>query len=184
MRNKGTIILLLLSAGTVLAGSMSVQVRSTKMRDKPSHLGRVVATETYGSVLEAGAPQNGWHLVTAPNGQTGWLHASALSQKPIVMRAGTRNVAVGVSSDQVALATKEVDPMLGFRFELLEDSTAGMSPNEVAPASKGFNEQLEKTFKASGKLDFAWVDRMEAFVVEVDEILTFREQGTLPRGDL
>jgi len=152
MKIRVLVMLLAVSAGTAFAASMSVQVRNCKVRATPSQLGTVVATVDYGAVVQAGAPQNGWYPVTTADGKTGWLHESALSKKPIAMRAGTSDAATGVSSDEVALA------------------------------GKGFNEKVEAKMKADGKLDYSWVDRMSAFQIGADQIATFRAQGNLPGG--
>jgi hypothetical protein len=152
MRIKGLAVLLALSASVGFAASMSVQVQKSKIRATPSQLGRVVATVEYGDMVEAGVPQKGWYAVTTRDGKKGWLHESALSEKAFSMRAGASDAAVGVSSDEVALA------------------------------GKGFNEQVEAKLKADGTLDFTWVDRMLAFNVTEDQISTFRRQGNLPGG--
>jgi len=152
MRIKVLAVLIVLSASVVFAASMSVQVQQSKVRATPSQLGGAVATVQYGDIVQAGVPQKGWYPVTTADGKKGWLHESALSGKPIAMRAGATDAAVGVSSDEVALA------------------------------GKGFNEQVEAKLKADGTLDFTWVDRMMAFDVSPDQILTFRTQGNLPGG--
>jgi len=145
-------VLFMVSAGAAFAASMSVQVRNCKVRATPSQLGRVIGTVEYGAVVQAGAPQQGWYPVTTANGAKGWLHESALSKKPVAMRAGATDAAIGVSSDEVALA------------------------------GKGFNEQVEAKLRAAGTLDFTWVDRMMAFNAGPDQILMFRKQGNLPGG--
>ncbi len=152
MKIRALAVLLALSAGAAFATSMSVQVRNGKLRATPSQLGRVVATVEYGAVVQAEAPQKGWYPATTADGKTGWLHESALSKKPIAMRAGTSDAATGVSSDEVALA------------------------------GKGFNEQIEAKLRADGTLDFTWVDRMAAFEVAADQIMRFRTEGNLPGG--
>jgi len=152
MRTKILIALLTVSAGAALAAPMSIQVRTGKVRATPSQLGAVVATVDYGAKVQAGTPERGWYPVTTPDGKTGWLHESALSRKPIAMRAGTTDAATGVSSDEVALA------------------------------GKGFNEQVEAKLRSEGKLDYTWVDRMAAFQVAADQIARFRTQGHLPGG--
>jgi len=152
MKNRVLAVLLAISAGVVLAAPMSVQVRNGKVRATPSQLGAVVATVEYGAVVQAGAPQKGWYQVTTSDGKTGWLHESALSKKPIAMRAGATDAATGVSSDEVALA------------------------------GKGFNEQVEAKLRKEGRLDYTWVDRMAAFDVSADQIRNFRTQGNLPGG--
>jgi SH3-like domain-containing protein len=153
MRTKVLIVLLVVSAGVALAAPMSVQVRSGKVRATPSQLGAVVATVDYGAKVQAGTPEKGWYPVTTADGKTGWLHESALSKKPIAMRAGTTDAATGASSDEVALA------------------------------GKGFNEQVEAKLRSEGKLDYTWVDRMSAFKVDANEISQFLKEGHLPGGD-
>jgi len=152
MKIRVLAVLLMASAGAAFAASMSVQVRNCKVRATPSQLGRVIGTVEYGAVVQVGAPQQGWYPVTTANGTTGWLHESALSKKRVAMRAGATDAAIGVTSDEVALA------------------------------GKGFNEQVEAKLRADGTLDFTWVDRMMAFNVGPDQILTFRQQGNLPGG--
>lgn len=153
MKMKVLAVLLAITAGVALAAPMSVQVRNGKVRATPSQLGKTVATVDYGEVVEAGAAQRGWYPVTMPDGTKGWLHESALSQKPVAMRAGTTDAATGVSSDEVALA------------------------------GKGFNEQVETKLKTEGKLDYTWVDRMAAFQISTDQMVEFRQQGNLPGGE-
>jgi SH3-like domain-containing protein len=131
---------------------MSIQVRNCKVRATPSQLGTTVATVDYGAVVQAGAPQKGWYPVTTADGKTGWVHESALSKKPIAMRAGANDAATGVSNDEVALA------------------------------GKGFNEQVEAKLRREGKLDYTWVDRMAAFNMSADQLMKFRLQGHLPGG--
>jgi SH3-like domain-containing protein len=152
MKIRVLVVVVAISTGAAFATSMSVQVRNGKVRATPSQLGRVVATVEYGTAVQAEAPQQGWYRVTMADGQTGWLHQSALSKKPIAMRAGTSDAATGVSSDEVALA------------------------------GKGFNEQVEAKLRADGTLDYTWVDRMAAFEVSVDQITRFRTEGNLPGG--
>lgn len=152
MKIKVLAVLLALSAGAALAAPMSVQVRNGKVRATPSQLGAAVATVEYGAVVQAGALQKGWYPVTMADGKTGWLHESALSRKPVAMRAGTTDAATGVSSDEVALA------------------------------GKGFNEQVETKLRKEGKLDYTWVDQMSAFEAGADQITQFRAQGNLPGG--
>ncbi len=153
MKIKVILVLLMLTGGIVFAASMSVQVQQSKVRATPSQLGSVVDTVEYGDVVNVGELQKGWYSVTTTDGKKGWLHESALSNKPIAMHAGTADAATGVSSDEVALA------------------------------GKGFNEQVEAKLKADGTLDFTWVDRMMTFNISPEQIVTFRTQGHLPGGE-
>jgi SH3-like domain-containing protein len=152
MKTKILIVLLAVGAGAALAAPMSVQVRNAKVRATPSQLGTVVATVDYGARVQTGEAEKGWYPVTTADGKTGWLHESALSKKPIAMRAGTTDAATGASSDEVALA------------------------------GKGFNEQVEAKLRTEGKLDYTWVDRMSAFAVDANAISQFLRQGHLAGG--
>ena len=152
MKTRVLAMLLAFWAGSAFAASMSVQVRNCKVRATPSQLGAAVATVDYGAVVQAGAMQKGWYPVTTADGKTGWVHESALSKKPIAMRAGTSDAATGVSSDEVSLA------------------------------GKGFNEQVEAKLRKEGKLDYTWVDRMAAYNDSSDQLMKFRLQGHLPGG--
>jgi len=152
MKIKVVAVLTCALALGALAAPMSVQVRNCKVRATPSQLGAVVASVEYGAVLQTGALEKGWYPVTTADGKTGWVHESALSKKPIAMRAGTSDAATGVSSDEVALA------------------------------GKGFNEQVEAKVRREGKLDYTWVDRMSAFNVSADQITQFRSAGRLSGG--
>jgi len=153
MKVKVLAVLLVLCAGITFAASMSVQVKTSKLRSTPSQLGRIVATVKYGDVIQVESSKRGWYAVKTADGKKGWLHESVLSSKPIAMRAGTTDAAVGVSTDEVALA------------------------------GKGFNEQVEAKMKADKSLDFTWVDRMIAFDISSDQIVAFRSQGNLPGGE-
>ena len=142
----------LILAGAAVAATMTVQVKQTKVKNKPSQLGKTVATVAYGEAVEAGPLERGWFPVTLANGQKGWVHQSALSTKKLALQSGTTDAAVAVSNDEVALA------------------------------GKGFNEQVEKKLRQAGTLDFTWVDRMATFVVSEDQIRDFLAQGDLAGG--
>jgi hypothetical protein len=93
--------------------------------------------------------------VRGPDGKLqGWVNLSALQDKMIVLKSGSENVAQGASTGEVALA------------------------------GKGFNESVEKEYKAEGNLDYTWVDRMGQIVVSADQLAAFINQGSLssPEG--
>jgi len=143
---------LLLAAGAVFAEEMSVTVKQTEVRDKPSFLGRILgAPLLYGdrvTVLDKSV--KGWVKVQGPDGKLqGWVSASALQSKRIVLTSGSQNVQQGASSGEVALA------------------------------GKGFNEDVEKQYKSEGKLDYTWVDRMETYNPPPDRVAAFLQQGGL-----
>jgi uncharacterized protein YgiM (DUF1202 family) len=148
---------LMLAAGIVFAADqkqMSVTVKETPVRATPSYLGKILGTLKYAdrvTVLDqpAGTPK-GWLKVRGPDGKLqGWVSLSALQEKTIALKSGTEDVAQGAATGEVALATK------------------------------GFTEEVEKEYKQENKLDYTWVDRMEKFVVTSDQLTAFITQGGL-----
>ena len=134
---------------------MSVQIQDGKLRADPSFLGKVVGSVVYGDQVTVVKQQPPWLYVSAKGGQSsGWIHESALSEKEIVLRAGSADVSKTASQREVALA------------------------------GKGFNADVEKEFKSRNpKLSFEWVDRMEKFIVSDDEVRKFIKDGVLsPEG--
>lgn len=147
---------LLLAAGAVFAADqMSVTVKQTPVRDKPSFLGKQLGFLAYADrVTVLDQSTKGWVKVTGPDGTLqGWVSASALQTKKIVLAAGSENVQQGASSGEVALA------------------------------GKGFNETVEKQYKQDGKLDYTWVDRMGKMEVSAEQLSAFISQGGLANPD-
>lgn len=148
--------LLLLAAAAAFGAEMSVTVKQTQVRDKPSFLGKILGVLKYADrVTVVDQSNKAWVKVTGPDGKlTGWVSASALTTKKIELAAGSENVQQSASSGEVALA------------------------------GKGFNETVEQQYKADGKLDYTWVDKMEQITVTPDQLSAFVTQGGLasPEG--
>jgi hypothetical protein len=54
------------------------------------------------------------------------------------------------------------------------------SPDEVALAGKGFNEEVEAEYRRThAELDYTWVDRMEKIGITEAEMLDFHKEGRL-----
>jgi len=142
---------LLLAAGAAFAAEMSVTVKQTQVRDKPSYLGKILGPLFYGDrVTVLDQSNKAWVKVTGPDGKLqGWVSASALTTKKIELAAGSENVQQGASSGEVALA------------------------------GKGFNETVEKQYRADGKLDYTWVDKMEKITVSPEQLSKFISDGGL-----
>jgi len=129
---------------------MSVQVRTTQMRARPSFLGTTISEITYGTQVNLVSRQGPWVKVTGPQGKTGWLHESALSEKELAMVSGGTEAATGASGEEIALA------------------------------GKGFNDQVEREFrKQNADLDFGQVDRMEKIVVTPEQAAAFLAAGQI-----
>jgi len=57
------------------------------------------------------------------------------------------------------------------------------SATEVALAAKGFNQEVENAYKASGELNYADVDKTEAITVSRDDLYKFVTEGRLNTGE-
>ena len=147
-------LLVLLMASTTAGDAsktMSVQVKQGEVRATPFFLGKIVATLSYGDRVEVLESKESWFRVS-PQGKsvTGWMHASALSEKRIVLKAGR------------------------------QDAQAAASSGELALAGKGFNADVEAEFKTRNRtIDFSWIDRMQAMKVPPEKVTAFLQEGGL-----
>ena len=130
---------------------MSVQVKGSEVRDKPSFLAEIVARLSYGDRVEMLESKGAWfHVRPVTVDKDGWMHSSALTKKTIVLRPGAADAELAASSDEIALA------------------------------GKGFNRQVEGEFRARNPdIDFTWIDRMERIAVTRGEMQMFLEAGQL-----
>jgi hypothetical protein len=145
--------LLVAAAAWAAAGAMSVEVRSGHLRARPSFLGRVTAEVSYAERVQVLQEQGPWVRVQAAAG-SGWIHASALTEKHLVLSAGE------------------------------EDLRAGASGDELALAGKGFNEEVEGAFrKEHPEVDYAPVERLERRLVSAAEAVAFLRAGGLVARD-
>ena len=62
-------------------------------------------------------------------------------------------------------------------------SGTSASASEVALAGKGFNKDVEDSYKSGGNLNYADVDRTEAISVSQDELYKFVTEGHLFTGE-
>jgi uncharacterized protein YgiM (DUF1202 family) len=128
--------------------TLSVQVKEGELRATPSFLGKIVARVAYGDRVTVIEERGAWKKVSLKGGPQGWMHTSALTTKRIALKAGQTNVQT--------------------------DATQ----NELALAGKGFNEQVESSFRKQNKsLDYTWINRMETFKVSPDLMRNFLVQG-------
>ncbi len=85
---------------------MSVQVKEGQLRASPSHFGKIVARISYGHQMTVLEETGDWKLLSAAGGDAqGWMHATALTNKRLVLRAGQGDV--GTSVSQVRLRWRE-----------------------------------------------------------------------------
>ncbi|HOO77343.1 MAG TPA: SH3 domain-containing protein [bacterium] len=144
----GALAAAVLSAGSAAADLLNIQVREAQIRERPSFLGKIVATLNYGDRVSVTEESQGWSLVSLPGGRKGWVHSSALTDEEIEIKAGGSNVGTGATADELALA------------------------------GKGFNSDIEAEFKERNReIDFTWIDRMEKFVVTPEQMERFLREG-------
>ncbi len=135
--------------------TMSIQVKKGEIRSTPSFLGIIVARLSYGDRVYVREEKGPWVRVGLPGkSNDGWIHTSVLTSKKIVLKSGAANVQTSASSDELALA------------------------------GKGFSKQVENEFKGKNpNVNYAWIDRMEKFVVSQKRIKQFLKEGELsPEG--
>jgi hypothetical protein len=157
IRQKISVVMFFLICVTALAAfaagqkMMSVQVNAGVVRVTPSFLGGIVTQLSYGDRVYILEEKESWTRVGLSwNSVKGWIHSSALTPKKIVLKAGTEDVEVGTSGEEIALA------------------------------GKGFNQQVESEFRAkNSNLDFIWIDRMEKYVVSEKRMKQFLKEGEL-----
>jgi len=147
-----------LAAAVVAAENlMSIQIKKGQLRTTPSFLGKIVAELNYADQVAVLEKKDAWLKVRTPaKNIAGWLHASALTSKKIILKPGASDVAQAASSDEVALA------------------------------GKGFSEQVEREFKSRNpQLDYAWIIQMERMVVSQEQMEQFLKDGKLaPEGGI
>lgn len=132
------------------ASQLYVQVRSGEVRATPSHLGKLTGTAALGTQMTIQENKGAWMKVASADGKlTGWMHSSLLTKKEVKMEA----------ADGAKLAA---------------------SSGEMASATKGFTPEVEKAYRDKNpKIDFTWVDKMEAIKVNDADLAKFLKDGAL-----
>ena len=59
----------------------------------------------------------------------------------------------------------------------------GASASEIAMAGKGFNQEIEDSYKGSGGYNYADVDNTEAIMISQDDLYNFVSEGRLVTGE-
>jgi hypothetical protein len=67
--------------------------------------------------------------------------------------------------------------------QIVSGNTSTASAQEIALAGKGFNQEVEDTYKTKGSLNYADVDKTEEITVNEAVLLRFIEEGHLSTGD-
>ena len=124
MRTSTIIVLAALALALALpaaaqdAASLTVQVRELELRQEASFLSPVVGLLHYGQQVAVAQRQGEWLQVTAAmGGQTGWAHASALTDEDLDLDSGS-GFSGGADSDEVALAGKGFNQTVETEYRL------------------------------------------------------------------
>ena len=133
----------------------NIIVKQGALRSQPSFVGQMLTNLGYGESVEISNESNGWSQVRVKRtGQTGWIHNSALSEKPVTLKSG------GVSAGHSATG------------------------DELALAGKGFNKQVEQQYQSKNPgVDFSWINKMEKITISDQQVQKFLREGqVLPGG--
>jgi len=142
---------IILGVSTIFgAETFVVKVRSSALRSGPQFFASTVIALKAGDGLLLVSRQADWIQAKSSAGQTGWIHQSAVEPKKIDI------LAWGQGTKTQATAS------------------------EVAMAAKGFNKQVEDSYKAKNKtISFVWVDKMAQIAVTRADLQAFIKQGKL-----
>lgn len=145
-----SICLLILIVSLLVAETLTVKVQSTSLRNSPKFYAPSVQPLNAGDKVEKIAVQNGWIQVKTAGGVVGWVHVSALEVPKFDLMATNKGLKTQASADEVALA------------------------------GKGFNKQVEESYKAKHKdVSFAWVDKMLQIKIAAAQVEEFLKKGKL-----
>jgi len=131
-----------------MADELNVQVKSGKVRARPSFLGKIVATLSYGDKVTVIREDGEWVLAKHAGSPQGWIHISALTDDFIELSSGSADAETVASSDELSMA------------------------------GKGFNSDVEAEFKTRNKdIDFTWIDKMEKIFISPEQMEGFLKMG-------
>jgi hypothetical protein len=134
----------------LLADTLVVKIKTTHIRKDPQFYAQSLAVLRAGDSVETISTQDGWIKVRTAAGVIGWIHSSSVEQKK-------------------------------FRLSALDKSLKTQaSAGEVALAGKGFNKQVEESFREKNpNLSFVTVDAMLLLVLTPEKIAGFLKDGKL-----
>ena len=142
--------LVFLIVAALIAETLIVKVKSTNLRKEPKFYAQTLAILKAGDALEKISEQAGWMKVKTAAGQVGWVHSSAVQAKKFSLLAVDKSLQTKASAEEVALA------------------------------AKGFNKQVEDSYRARhASLSFAWVEKMLQIKISAEQIRNFLEKGKL-----
>ncbi len=147
------IVLLWLFAASIAAasnGAVYVKVREAKLLSKARFIAPVIAQVRHGDRLDLERQDGSWLAVRTFSGKSGFVHASAVTERRVVLDSGA------------AFDNK------------------GGGDSTVILAGKGFNKAVERAYASRNRsLNFKAVDAMEKQSVSSAALLQFAKEGRL-----
>ena len=146
------LIIVLVAVGLAIAAAegLVVKVQTTQLRRTPQFFGPTLAALKVGDRLEKVSEANGWIQVKTAAGAVGWIHSSAVMQSTVALTSTNQNLKTQATASEVALA------------------------------GKGFNKQVEDSYKSKhAEVSFVWVDRMIQIRTSLAQIQDFLAKGRL-----
>lgn len=144
------IMVIFAAALVLLAETLIVKVKSTYLRKEPMFFAQTVTSLKAGEKLEKISSQGGWIKVKTSRGLVGWIHSGSVQPKKFSLLAMDKSLKTEATADEVALA------------------------------AKGFNKQVEESYRAKNKnISYAWVEKMLQIKVSYSQIRDFIKTGKL-----
>jgi len=135
---------------TLWAETLIVKIQTTQLRKGPQFFSSPLVSLKAGDSLEKLGEQDGWIKVKTPGGVFGWVHSSAVETKKFSLLAMDKNLKTQTSASEVALA------------------------------GKGFNKQVEESYRAKhAEVNFVLVDKMLQVKVSSSQVEDFLKKGKL-----
>jgi hypothetical protein len=145
-------VILVLSVFVVClaAETLLVKVQTTQLRKGPQFFSQALAALKAGDRLEKVSENAGWIQVKTSAGVLGWVHSSAVQTTKFNLLAMDKSMKTQATASEVALA------------------------------GKGFNKQVEASYRAKhGDVSFALVDQMLQLKIPPAQIEDFLKKGKL-----
>ncbi len=134
----------------LLAETFVVKIQNTAVRKEPKFYAASLGTIKAGDSVELVETQNDWLKVQTAAGVIGWIHSTAVEQKKFKL-----------SSLDKSLKTQA-------------------SASEVALAGKGFNKQVEESYRKKNQdISYAYVEQMLSIRIFPGLIEEFLKTGGL-----
>ncbi len=127
-----------------------VKVQTTQLRKGPQFFSQTLTSLKAGDRLEKVSESAGWIQVKTASGVVGWIHSSAVESTKFNLLAMDKSMKTQATASEVALA------------------------------GKGFNKQVEASYRAKHtEVNFALVDHMLGLKISLAQIADFLKKGKL-----